>query len=817
MSTNKHYGRHLGLALAMLWLSLVVAGKAGAASLLDDVSIDSDASGAFVRITFTAPMRYQSHTPVSSGRELRIVLRPLSEDDFPPSALYGTETRSWGGKEKHALRTLRYEGSRTTGSLLTLKFSHTVHFKVRTTPDMRTLVVRVVVPQARSQLSTARGPVTYSQIHSKAPPSRVRGKRFVVYLHSSSRPLVPGKFSKPAGHEDKQLFVSEADVRGKHWYRLTLGYFRTRDEAIAALPSIKTRYPKAWVGVVAGGGATTGQLGGNIPRGERGGRLGRALDAGRQAMIDGDYPRAIRLFSAVAESGDDRFEREALELLGLARERNHQLAQARAVYERYLKRYPKGPDAERVRQRLAGVVTASPSEREIKLAGSPTVRKSAAKHPMRWDWYGTLSQEYLRDQTTLATDPAAKRVNTSRLTTLLNMTARGRGSEYDLRAQLDAEYAKDFETQNAGQNAYTISNAYLDLQHKPLGVGARIGRQRHNGGGILGRFDGILVNYATTETVTVNVVAGYPVDLNEKTRVNYDTRFYGLSADYQPLDADWSFNAFYIRQDREGYLDRQAVGGEARYFTPDKSIFTLVDYDVTYSELNTFLVQGNWNLSDRDAVFATLDYRLSPSLTTSNALIGQTTATTLKQLGQTFSESALRQLARDRTAKVTTFTVGGSHRIREDLQVSGDITATKTGSTPSSGGVAATPATDLEWLYSLQILSNDLWFEGDSSILTLRYGDTTSSSNYTVSIDYRHQLSGGWRINPRVLIDYRDQRDQPITQFQVKPSVRAEYRITQDVEVDLEGGVSWEHQTDKVNGDSHTGGYFVSAAYRWDF
>jgi tetratricopeptide (TPR) repeat protein len=805
-------------------LGLLLAGGVQAASLLDDVLIDTDSSGAVVRILFTGPMRYQSHAPARSGRELRIILKPLSEDDFPASALFGTESRSWGAKERHPLRTLRYEGSRTTGSLLTLKFAREVNFKIRSTPDMRALVVSISAPPGGGR-SAPRGPVSYSQLHPRAKtprarPSPVVRKGFVVYLRSSGRPMDPARFPKPAGYEDKALFITEADVRGKHWYRLTLGYFPKRGQAKAVLPAAKARYPKAWVGYITRSEAQAGKIAGGVPRGKRSGRLGRALDAGRQAMIDGDYRRAIRLFSAAVESGDKQVEREALELLGLARERNRQLAQARAVYEKYLKLYPKGADAERVRQRLAGVLTANPSEREIKEAqagGGQAPSKAAPSRPIRWDWYGTLSQEYLRDQTTSATDPAAKRVNTSRLTTLLDLTARGRNSVYDMRAQLDAEYAKDFQTQATGQNAYTLSNAYVDLQHKPLGLGVRVGRQRHNGGGILGRFDGILANYSVTDTIAFNAVAGYPVNLNEKTRINNQTHFYGLSADYQPTDSDWSFNAFYIRQDREGYLDRQAVGGEARYFTSDKSVFTLVDYDVTYSKLNILLVQGNWNLSDRDAVFATLDYRLSPSLTTSNALVGQTTAVTLKQLGLTNTESQIRQLARDRTAKVSTFTVGGSHRIREDLQVSGDITATKTGSTPASGGVAATAATNLEWLYSLQFLGNSLWFEGDSSILTLRYGDTTSSRNYTANVDYRQQLPGGWRLNPRVLIDYRDQRTQPITQFQVKPSVRVEYRATQNFEVDFEGGLSWEHQTDKVNGNSETGGYFFSAAYRWDF
>lgn len=812
----------------VLLVLLLFAGAASAASMFEDVLVDTDSSGATLRVIFTAPVRYQSHTPSSAGHELRIVLRPLSEDDFPKTALFGSESRSWSAKESHELRTLRYEGSQTQGSILTLKFAREVSFTVRSTPDMRTLVVSMKLPSQGLERAAPSAPVTYSQLHKEAKPTVLppapgdaqasRGKGFVLYLQSSASPIDPDSFSKPNGFTGKSLFVSQAEVRGKQWFRLTLGYFADRNEAGKALKAIRQTYPTAWIGYISQGpGPISKPVGTSRKLGKV--RSSRLVKAGRQAMIDGDYPKAIRMFKAAVSSRLEDVQKEARELLGLARERNHQFAQARAEYEEYLRRYPEGADADRVRQRLAGVLTVQPSERETREVLARKEEKpvkSPRSGPLRWDWYGTLSQEYLRDQTTSATDPGLERINTSNLSTNLNLTARGRGPAYDLRVEADAQHDHDFESASGTTGDYAISNFYVDLQHKSTGAGVRVGRQRQSSTGVLGRFDGIFASYPLNDSVTAKVVAGYPVDLNEKTRVQEEIHFYGISADIQPLGSDWSYNAFYIRQEREGYLDRQAIGGEVRYFSVDKSLFTQLDYDVTYSKLNIFLAQANWNLSDRDAVYATLDYRQSPILTTGNALVGQTVVS-LKQLSLTNSVSQIQQLAEDRTAGATTLTVGGSHRVREDLQVSGDVTASKTGSMPVSGGVAATPATDLEWLYSVQILANNLWFEGDSSILTLRYGDTTVSSNYTISLDYRKQLSGGWRINPRLLLDYRDQKNQSISQIQIKPALRAEYRVNQNFEIDLEGGISWEHENDMVNGDSDTAGYYVSTGYRWDF
>ena len=48
-------------------------------------------------------------------------------------------------------------------------------------------------------------------------------------------------------------------------------------------------------------------------------------------------------------------------------------------------------------------------------------------------------------------------------------------------------------------------------------------------------------------------------------------------------------------------LDRRAVGGEARYFDPVKSLLSYVDYDISYGQLNTLLLLGNWTLRVVDA------------------------------------------------------------------------------------------------------------------------------------------------------------------------------------------------------------------------
>ena len=63
-----------------------------------------------------------------------------------------------------------------------------------------------------------------------------------------------------------------------------------------------------------------------------------------------DYAVAIQLLTRLTEQPEFPQRAQAQELLGLARERNGQLAHAKAEYEEYLRRYPQGEAADRVSQ-----------------------------------------------------------------------------------------------------------------------------------------------------------------------------------------------------------------------------------------------------------------------------------------------------------------------------------------------------------------------------------------------------------------------------------------------------------------------------------
>ena len=79
-----------------------------------------------------------------------------------------------------------------------------------------------------------------------------------------------------------------------------------------------------------------------------------AMDEARAALEKKNFNGAIALLTKVLRYPENKYSAEAQELLGLARQRNGQPDAARAAYEDYLRRYPRGEGAERVQQRLAG-------------------------------------------------------------------------------------------------------------------------------------------------------------------------------------------------------------------------------------------------------------------------------------------------------------------------------------------------------------------------------------------------------------------------------------------------------------------------------
>ena len=103
--------------------------------------------------------------------------------------------------------------------------------------------------------------------------------------------------------------------------------------------------------------------------------------------------------------------------------------------------------------------------------------------------------------------------------------------------------------------------------------------------------------------------------------------------------------------------------------------------------------------------------------------------------------------------------------------------------------------------------------ENDITIFGLRYSDLQNVDSYSVDLNTRFPLTRDLRINPRVRIDYRKNKNDGGDRVNIRPLVRLDYRWKRWLRFELEGGREWINET--VIGDSQKStNYFFSLGAR---
>ncbi|HEY7773082.1 MAG TPA: hypothetical protein VIC26_07860 [Marinagarivorans sp.] len=532
------------------------------------------------------------------------------------------------------------------------------------------------------------------------------------------------------------------------------------------------------------------------------------LDRANKAMLDGDYSRAVQIFTRIRAEGNDAIKPPVQELIGLAREYKGQTAHAKAEYERYLEDYPNGQAASRVQQRLNAIVTASHLPKGPIAGGESTEKQGGWNKQV----YGSFGQYYFRNEIQVADQ--SSRLLRSVLSNDLNMVARMRNEQYDFKAQVSGNYQKDLNS-DTDRDRFNPNTLSIEGRQKDWGLYGRLGRQSRNSGGVFGRFDGGHFAYEATGVITVNGVFGYPVDFSKRDEVNVDKAFYGASIDIGTLWDGWEFSGFYFSQENQGLLDREAIGGEVRYFDGEKSLFTLVDYDIYYEELNLFIVNGTWAINDGLTVNGSYDRRNSPMLTTGSAVVGQR-GDELVDLATRYTLPEILRLALDRTATLDTLTLGLSQRLNDNWQFNFSMNASDYGGTLASGGVEAIDAYGQDFYYSAQLVSNRFISDSDSLILGARYADTDRAQTSTLDINWRIAATDKLRLNPRLRFDYRTDNSSDNSRVVTRPALRLDYAVRRRIKLEIDLGYDLINET-FAEQEVESTGYYINAGYRVQF
>ena len=521
------------------------------------------------------------------------------------------------------------------------------------------------------------------------------------------------------------------------------------------------------------------------------------LDQARAAITAKDYETAIRLLTKLLSEPESASTQEAQELLGIVRERNGQLAHAKAEYEEYLRRYPMGEGADRVRQRLAVLLrnALNPPKSAPGGAGAKALAAGEEEPETRWYLRGSLSEYYYHDQMKTVVNDDINHIvidngDTTLQSELVSALDADLGFETDAfqgKLRIAAAQNKDF--LSGKRDETLIAQLFVEGSTSDRTLFARAGRQYRSAGGLIGRIDGVLVSYQPLEHFRAEIIAGFPVD---STRSSFSTnrKAYGASLAY--LNGAWNADIYAMRQTDHGILDRQPVGVETRYVSGPSSFLGLLEYDLHFADFNSALLNGTTVFGAQTIVNVSFDYRRSPLLRTSNALVGQPVGS-LDQLLSTYSQAEIHQLALDRTARSTSYFVSLTQPFGERFSAGLDATLWHLSGMPASGGVPAIPAMGTEYYYSAHLLGTSLFMDGDMGSATLGYAQSYNANRYTFDLNTRFPLMHELRVGPRVFASFRQTTDVNRTKrYTLRPTIRLNYRALSNLEFEFEGGAEWE-------------------------
>ena len=539
-------------------------------------------------------------------------------------------------------------------------------------------------------------------------------------------------------------------------------------------------------------------------------KLDEMMEEIRQALARDDHGRAIQLLSKLLQLPANKHSQEAKELIGVAREKKGQVARAKLEYQEYLRLYTEGEGAERVKNRLASIDLAQVEPRE-------KLKEVKPKSNAEIDTFGRFSQRYYQDITNTDTSGTSSR---SSLTSFLNASSRYRDDEYDARGFFNAHDVHPM--QGGGKDEFEVNTAYIDIKNRLKKYSSVVGLQSTNKGGIFGRFIGAQGSYEFLPKYEITATVGKPKSFSSGDDVG-DRTFYGTSLSVGSFVENWDGNAYYVQQDIEGMVDRQAVGGDVRYADKVYSMFASVDYDVSYQVLNLVFLRAGWKANDQTRIDLNYNIRQQPLIFTSSALQseGKTKFKDLLAMPGV-DEATIRQKVRDISSLSRMLTVSAVYDIDQNNQINADITTssidgkgdvnllrcirpdpvdtdTEAFCQANANVIAASPKYGPDNSYSVQYIASNYFVERDIHIIAGRFSNGGGRSQTSLSLSSRFPYDEQWYIGPRIRLDttQNDADNSKVTH--PAASVKVDYRWKKTVSFEAE----LSYDIDKYSGGNN--------------
>jgi hypothetical protein len=725
-------------AARALLIALILLGPIDAAwsQILDRMEVSRINGVAEIRIGFSTQVQYLRHSPEAKGKVLNVFLRVIGSTG--PEAEAPEETLRAPPTDIVPEFTVVYP---RLGNAMVITFSQETTWSVKPGSDGRSVVIIVPV------LAGARDVI--AEVRATPVPTRPEEP-----VPAPSRP-VPA----PAPGVPVAPVAAVPTV-----------------EAVPPTPATDETAPPAEGAAPAVPALTAEQL-------EK--MAKEFFDDARKAVAEKDLARAINRLNRTLGLPTNSQTEAAQALFGEVREMNGEFAKARAEYELYLKLYPKGAEAPRIKARLAALPTApQPSQ-----ARSAPVQRG----PAEWTVYGSLSQYYYTGKSHIEvttppppglltfTQDVLSLTDQKALISTFDLNARRRDGITDTRIVVRDTDNRNFLNQSRSYNR--LYSAYVEQSDRQIGYFLRAGRQTPTGGGVLERFDGVNVGYSFGDRWRINGVAGYPVEFMSP----FKKDFYGVSLDMQAQPGNFGHSVYALQQHLDGAPNRQAVGLETRYFDMHSTLYGMLDYDTIFRGLNIAMLQGNYRSDDGTNYFTYFDHRKTPPYGLTNALPG-IPGLSIKDAITTLGIEQLRADARALTATSDMLAVGLTYPWSPRLMLGADYRAAAISGTEATATVPAMPGSGTNHVFSIQAIGNNLVYANDVGVLNGSYIQGANYKGQALGGNYVFLQGDAWRLDTSLRY-YTQTDDQEQKQVRLSPSLRLSYRwnpVTLETEIGAE-------------------------------
>jgi tetratricopeptide (TPR) repeat protein len=843
----------------------LVASACAHAQLIDETDFRREGDDAVLQLRFVNQVQLRRSTMAAAGDSAQLYYDVVVTQELPPLAASERRIDGFGAIPDIVLRD-EPEAREGLGRRLTVRFGKRTTFRVRTGAGNRT--IEIVMPGLGEAV-----PAAFPTGDQAAPP----GAPFYITLQQSVDRPRPLEAAVPSALQGYQVFTTRRLVEGRPVFEVNVGYFVTLAEAEGARQALLSRFPKATIvaavpqpplpgvpplppapvptpvpvpapptpapptpapptptpptpGAVEAPAEPTPPATAEVDA-----RAAALLAAAIAAEAQGDLAGAIDQLNLLLNLPPNASTREAQARIGDLRLKAGDPVRARAEYELFLRLYPTGPDADRIRQVLATLPAPAAAPAATVTRARPVVEPtSTLTGSVGAFYYGGASkvrtQEFqdsgIGGVPILPSESTLSGTDQSQLSTDIDLNWRYRDTDTDMRFVFRDSYAADFMTD--GENRNRLSALYFEHRSLARGTSVKLGRQSPTGGGVLGRFDGVQAGYGFTPKWRVNAVVGVPEDeLLDSKRY-----FYGAWIDAEALTPELSGSLYGIRQMIDGEVDRSAVGAELRYFKGGVSVSGVLEYDLAIGGLNIASLQGTWQAQDQSVVNFLYDHRSTPLLTLGNALFFQDPALpparTIDELiaaGNTVD--SLRSRVKATTSTTTQALLGATRPINAHWQIGADLRMTNIGELqPVPEILPQGQGRSENYAVGGQLIGSNLFSDRDTHVFGLQAlrGSNDSlttpvtTSTYTgllFSYNNSSQLSDALTLEPSLRL-YGQNDSQGVHTTRWSPGLRFTYRVARQLAIESDLTAEFG-KSSGPNGSENADRFYYSIGARYDF